>query len=75
MGGSLSPVVKNHYINSASELLEHFIKVVLPLADTHTVPKDATVKLPGFPKLSKLGSQVDDYFKWAKQLSNVDISF
>ena len=57
------------------ELLEHFVKVVLPLADSNTVPSKPPVKLPGLPKLYRLGTRAQDCIDLDNKLSEVSRDF
>ncbi len=44
------PLLKNKYVYSPSELMEHFVKVVLPLQNTEVVPEAPLMNLPGLAK-------------------------
>ncbi len=43
-----------------SELMEHFVKVVLPLENTELVPDAPPMNLPGLPSLPALGTVAHD---------------
>ena len=51
---------KNKHIFSPSELMEHFVKVVLPLDNTEVVPNAPPMNLPGLPSLPTLGTVAHD---------------
>ena len=52
---------KGHGQYSDTELFDHFITVVLPLADTREVPDKPPIKLPGLPSnLKRLGTRAQD---------------
>ena len=52
---------KGHGQYSDTELFDHFITVVLPLADTLEVPDKPPIKLPGLPSnLKRLGTRAQD---------------
>jgi hypothetical protein len=57
------PWSKNKHIFSPSELMEHFVKVVLPLDNTEVVPTAPPMNLPGLPSLPTLGTVAHDL--WA----------
>ena len=42
---------KGHGTYSPTELLDHFVKVVLPLADIKKVPVEPPLELPGLPNI------------------------
>jgi hypothetical protein len=54
------PWSKNKHIFSPSELMEHFVKVVLPLDNTEVVPTAPPMNLPGLPSLPTLGTVAHD---------------
>jgi hypothetical protein len=58
------PWSKNKHIFSPSELMEHFVKVVLPLDNTEIVvvlvPNAPPMNLPGLPSLPTLGTVAHD---------------
>ena len=45
------PWSRNKHVFSPSELMEHFVKVVLPLENTELVPDAPPMNLPGLPSL------------------------
>ena len=58
------PWSKNKHIFSPSELMDHFVKVVLPLDNTEVVvvlvPNAPPMNLPGLPSLPTLGTVAHD---------------
>jgi hypothetical protein len=54
------PWSKNKHIFSPSELMEHFVKMVLPLDNTEVVPNAPPMNLPGHPSLPTLGTVAHD---------------
>ncbi len=50
------PWSRNKHIFLPSELMEHFVKVVLPLDKTEVVPDAPPMNLPGLPTLPTLGT-------------------
>ena len=55
------PWTNKGHTYTATELLEHFVKVVLPLAETMEVPAEPPLKLPGLPtSLLHLGTRAQD---------------
>jgi hypothetical protein len=60
MGRSSSPVSKNKYEHTASELLNHLCKVVIPLQKVKEVPSEAPIKLPTRPDSYTLGTKSAD---------------
>ena len=57
------PYSKAGYVYTPADLMEHFVKTVLPLAVTNTVPNEPPLDLPGLPtKLVNvtLGTKADD---------------
>ena len=55
------PWTNKGHTYTATELLEHFVKVVLPLAETMKVPAEPPLKLPGLPtSLLHLGTRAQD---------------
>jgi hypothetical protein len=54
------PWSKNKYVYLPSELMEHFVKVVLPLQNTEVVPEAPLMNLPGLPTLPALGTVAHD---------------
>ena len=61
---------KSHGTYSPTELLDHFIKVVLPLADTKEVPAEPPLELPGLPNICRLGTRVRDCVELEKSLNS-----
>ena len=67
---------KGHGSYSATELFDHFVTVVLPLADTHEVPDEPPLKLPGLPtNLKRLGTRAQDCVDLAKELGSQERKF
>jgi len=67
---------KGHGSYSAAELFDHFVTVVLPLADTHKVPDQPPLKLPGLPtNLKRLGTRAQDCVDLAKELGSQERKF
>ena len=65
------PWSKDGYEYSAVELLEHFVKKIIPLTKTRNIPNEAPMKhlrLTDFPTLGTLTSNVDDYY--SEQIKN-----
>ena len=56
-------------------MFDHFIKVVLSLANVNTVPDDAPLELPGLPKLYKLGTRAQDCIDLETDLKTVSTEF
>ena len=54
------PWSRNKHIFSPSELMEHFVKVVLPLDNTEVVSDTPPMNLPGLPTLPTLGTVAHD---------------
>ena len=57
------PYSKAGYVYTPAELMEHFLKTVIPLDVTNTVPNETPRELPGLPtQLVKvtLGTKADD---------------
>jgi hypothetical protein len=50
------PWSRNKHVFSPSELIEHFVKVVLPFENTEVVPDAPPMNLPGLPSLPVLGA-------------------
>jgi hypothetical protein len=50
------PWSRNKHVFSPSELVEHFVKVVLPLKNTEVVPDAPPMNLPRLPALPTLGT-------------------
>ena len=54
----------DRYEYSAVELIEHFVKVFIPLNKNKNPPKEAPMehlRLPEFPKLGTITGEVDEY--------------
>ena len=58
-----------------TNLLDHFIKVVLPLADTKEVPAEPPLELPGLPNICRLGSRARDCVELEKALNSEGCDF
>jgi hypothetical protein len=43
--------LQTNFVYSPSELMEHFVKVVLPMQNTEVVPEAPPMNLPGLPTL------------------------
>ena len=56
-----------------SILLEHFVKVVLPLANTKVVPDAPPMNLPGLPSLPALGTVAHDITALEKTNNNAGL--
>jgi len=56
-------------------LFEHFVKVVIPLAETNTAPDNPPVELPGLPKLYRLGTRAQDCIDSEHKLKEVSTEF
>jgi hypothetical protein len=54
------PWSRNKHTFLPLELMEHFVKVVLPLEKTEVVPDAPPINLPGLPTLSTLGTVAHD---------------
>ncbi len=54
------PWSKKKHVFSPVELMEHFVKVVLPLQNTEIVPDEPPINLPGLPTLPALGTVAKD---------------
>ena len=67
---------KGHGSYSATELFDHFVTVVLPLAGTHEVPDEPPLELPGLPtNLKHLGTRAQDCVDLAKELGSQERKF
>ncbi len=56
---------------TATELFEHFVKVVLPLAEKLEVPPEPPLKLPGLPtSLMHLGTRAQDCIDFETSLGS-----
>jgi hypothetical protein len=67
------PWPKNKYVYSPSELMEHFVKVVLPLQNTEVVPEAPPMNLPGLPTLPALGMVAHDITTLEDQNNNAGL--
>ena len=67
------PWLKNKYVYSPSELMEHFVKVVLPLQNTEVVPEAPPMNLPGLPTLPALGTVAHDITTLEDQNNNAGL--
>ena len=59
------PWSRDKYEYSAVELIEHFVKVFLPLTKNNNLPKESPMehpRLPEFPTLGTLTGDVDEYY-------------
>ena len=54
------PWSMNKHVYTPTELMEHFVKVVLPLANTEVVPDAPLMNLPGLLSLLALGTAAHD---------------
>jgi hypothetical protein len=54
------PWSRNKHVFLHSELMEHFVTVVLPLENTEVVPDAPPMNLPGLPSLPALGMVAHD---------------
>ena len=54
------PWSRNKHNYTPTELMEHFVKVVLPLANTEVVPDASPMNKPGLPSLPGLGTVAHD---------------
>ena len=57
------PYSKQGYVYTPEDLMEHFVKTVLPLANTHAVPSEPPLELPGLPEQlleTMLGTEAAD---------------
>ena len=57
------PYSKAGYVYTPADLMEHFVKTVLPLDVTNTVPNEPPLELPGLPTQLvnvTLGTKADD---------------
>ena len=64
---------KNKYVYSPSKLMEHFVKVVLPLQNTEVVPEAPLMNLPGLPTLPALGTVAHDITSLEDQNNNAGL--
>jgi hypothetical protein len=67
------PWSKNDHCYSAVELLDHLVKIVIPLQKTETVPSEAPIHLPRVPDTLTLGTKssgVELYYKKQEESSN-----
>jgi hypothetical protein len=56
-----------------SELMEHFVMVVLPLEDTEVVPDAPPMNLPGLPSLPALGTVAHNVFALEEDNDNAGL--
>ncbi len=54
------PWSRNKHVYTPTELMEHFVKMVLPLANTEVVPDAPPMSLPGLSSLPALGTVAHD---------------
>jgi len=70
------PWSKDGHTYSATELLEHFVQVVLPLAETEVEPDEAPLELPGLPRsMCKLGTRAQDCIDLEQSLGSEERVF
>jgi hypothetical protein len=67
------PWSKNKHVFLPSELMEHFVMVVLPLEDTEVVPDAPPMNLPGLPSLPALGMVAHDVFALEEDNDNAGL--
>ncbi len=67
------PWSKNKYVYSPAELMEHFVKVVLPLQNTEVVPEAPPMNLPGLPTLPALGTVAHDITTLEEENNNAGL--
>jgi hypothetical protein len=67
------PWLKNKHIFLPSELMEHFVMVVLPLEDTEVVPDALPMNLPRLPSLPELGTVAHDVFALEEDNNNAGL--
>jgi len=69
------PLSKNKHIFSPSELMEHFVKVVLPLNNMEVVvvPNAPPMNLPGLPSLPTLGTVAHNVNALAEKNDNAGL--
>jgi hypothetical protein len=67
------PWSKNKYVFSPSELMEHFVKVVLSLQDTEIVPDAPSMNLPGLSTLPTLGTVAHNITTLEEQNNNAGL--
>ncbi len=70
------PWSKNRHIFILTELMEHFVKAVLPLATTRmAVPDAPPINLPGLPPLPALGTVAHDISALEDTNDNAGVQF
>ena len=67
------PQSRNKHVFSPSELMEHFVKVVLPLENTEVVPHAPPMNLLGLPLLSTLGTVAHDVIALKEKSDNAGL--
>ena len=63
------------YTYKPCELFDHFIKVVLPLANENEVTDGPPVELPGLPALYRLGTRAQDCIDLESKLKHAGTEF
>ncbi len=53
------PRSKDRYVYNSSDLLDHFIKNVLPLAQKLKKPEESPTSFPTLPEIQQLGTMSD----------------
>ena len=66
---------KGHGTFSPTELLDHFVKVVLPLADIKEVTNEPPLELPGLPNICRIGTRAQDCIELEDALNSEDREF
>jgi hypothetical protein len=67
------PWSRNKYVFSPTELTEHFVEVVLPLANTEVMPDAPLLNLPGLSSLPTLGTVAHNNTALEKNNDNVGL--
>ena len=57
---------------TAVELLDFFVKVVLPLAKSKKVPKEPPITLQGLPDMNKFGTRADDVLAYCSKQESLE---
>ena len=63
------------YTYTPGKLLDHFVNIVLPLADVNEVLVEAPIELPGLPELYQLGTRAQDSIELDKSLNKNSVQF
>ena len=67
---------KGHGTYSATELIDHFVRVVLPLEKTNTVPDEPPLALSCLPKsICRLGTRAQDCIDLETSLGSEEMDF